>query len=155
MRYIETSPISQEMRDSLKVRIDLFVARWMAVLSLVELGDCPIGDGGVSDIRALDYIVYEDLYHLVGDDKRDFFAVASAVFGNCLVRFLKFEWCMLDLPSGPTLGLVNADNNQRIAIEGMVAEKLSGDPQFDCFEDLLLDVFLSRHYSNFHRAETR
>jgi hypothetical protein len=141
-RYVETRDLEGSERRRILERVEAFVEAWKNLPSLAGTGIIPSGSGTAADILALDYVIYENLYSLIGNNG-DFVAVSSAVFGNCLVNLLKFEWCLLQLPSGPVVGVSHPYNDLRVPLEAVIANHLSGKPQYENFAYLLADTYIS------------
>jgi hypothetical protein len=141
MRYAKTRTLDADEIESVSDRVRRFFERWNAAA-----GDDPIGiDDVVDELNALEGSLYEGGSIVFADDN-EFLSIASACVGRGLCRFLKFEWCEVQLPSGAVLGVRNSYNKLLVPLEARVASKLSGLPDWGCLWDLIVDIYLSGHY---------
>lgn len=142
------TPLDELRTELINKQISSYVQRWQQNPSIVNMGFELRGDGSVQDINALDYLVYEQITDLVLDKEDSFIELSSYVFGNSLVKILKFEWCELSFPSGKIIGLYNAYNNLIVPLEAVIAMRLSSDvdnvSSCDFFSGLLINIYLSK-----------
>ena len=146
MKQIEILEITQAELAHINAEIAAHTTKWRQIPSLLEMGLDASGKGDASDLIALDYIIYEHLYSIFFAHQRDFFALATFVFGNCMCKILGLRWCAFELTTGRTLGLFHAENGIRLPLEPLIIAKLSGRPQFESFSELLLDIYLMVGY---------
>ena len=143
-REVETSALSAPEAVRIDARISSFLAVWNeSSLTTTEIG--PDGKGSTADIEAIDYIIYESCYSLVASSTTDFLSLCSAVFGRCLTTLLHFDWCYVHLPSGAVVGVKHSYNGLVVPLDAIIAKHLSGEPQYENFSRLLLDVYMSTH----------
>ncbi|MDR1075254.1 MAG: hypothetical protein LBL59_02835 [Xanthomonadaceae bacterium] len=138
------SPLAPERHAAMRNRIQRFISAWHANFAGVA-GVCqPRGDGGIDDVHALDYAIYEGLWPQYADGQADMIFLGACMLGQVLERRLRMRWCRIGLIGGDRAALVSDSNHVIVPIQEMVCHRLSADPQFDGFEHLFFDVFLSR-----------
>jgi len=146
MRQSINAPLPVGEAARIEATLTRFVANFANAEGHLGLHFVPGGDGGPGDLEALDYIVYESLYGSIAADRSEFLETAAVVFGNCLHRLLKLEWCITDLPSARVLAVCapGATNGLTVPLEAMIAFRLSGGPQYEGFECLFCDIVASQ-----------
>jgi len=143
-RYVKTEFLDAPSIAIIGADAAGFVRAWRSS-SLATTGIEPDGIGSVSDINALDYIIYESAYDLVTPDESSFIALSASIFGGCLKHLLGFDWCRVHLPSSSVLGVKHPYNELVIPLEATVASHLSGEPQYGNFAALFFNVLQSTH----------
>jgi hypothetical protein len=148
--YLMRQPINAPLPPGEPERLEATLARFVACFANADghlgLRFVPGGDGGPGDMEALDYVVYESLYGSIAADRSEFLETAAILFGNCLRRLLKLEWCITDLPSARVLAVCapGETNGLTVPLEAMIAFRLSGGPQYNGFECLFCDIVASQ-----------
>ena len=143
-RYVKTESLDAPSIASIGADAAGFARAWRSS-SLATTGIQLDGMGSVSDIRALDYVIYESAYDLVTPDESSFIALSASVFGGCLKSLLGFDWCRVHLPSSSVLGVKHPYNELVIPLEAVVASHLSGEPQYENFAALFFKILQSTH----------
>lgn len=140
-----TTPLPAVEAERIEATLAAFVAtardRVASGIRLVE----PTGNGGPDDIEALDYIDYEGIHEMFADSHAGYVRLAAVILGNCLRRMRGLQWCLAELPAGPSLAVRVAGDRPGVTLplEALVVARLSGPPQHGGMHCLFFDLVVS------------